>query len=88
MKNKESNWIIAIVIVLAVLLFGGFGFGTNMMGNYRDYGMMGAYWTGGYGYMWIFMMLIWLLVIIALVLGIMWLIRQLHQPNSHNRRKR
>ena len=84
MKNNE-NWIIAVVVVLVVLLFGSFGFG--MMGSYRDYGMMGAY-CGGYGYMGIFMMLIWALVIIALVLGIMWLIRQLQNPNQRNTRRK
>ncbi|OIO81416.1 hypothetical protein AUJ84_01070 [Candidatus Pacearchaeota archaeon CG1_02_32_132] len=93
MKNNE-NWIIAVVVVLVVLLFGSFGFGMmgsyrdyGMMGSYRDYGMMGAY-CGGYGYMGIFMMLIWALVIIALVLGIMWLIRQLQNPNQRNTRRK
>lgn len=80
MNKNESNWVIAVGIVLVILLFGGFGFG--MMGGYSGYGMMGSYWTGGFGFGWIFMILIWILVIIALVLGIMWLVRQLQQPQK------
>lgn len=81
---KDDNTLaggIIIIVVLAVMFFGTFQF--NMMD--RDYGMMGAYWTGGYGFMWIFMMIIWILIVIILVLGIIWLMRQLQ---NDNRRKK
>lgn len=88
MKDNNFAWVIAIVVVLVILLFGGFGFGMGGFGMMQDYGRMGAYWTGGYGFMLIFMMIIWILVIIALILGIMWLIRQLQNPNQRNTRRK
>ena len=77
MKNKDI--IIIIAVVLAILLFGGFG----MMG-FNNYGMMNWMFGSGFGFMWIFMSLIWILVTVALVLFIAWLIKQLENP----RRKR
>ncbi len=81
MKNKESNnaviWTVVGVFVLFLLL-GGFG----MMGfvNYGMGGMMNWMFGAGFGFMWIFGMMIWILVIIALILFIMWLIKQLQSP--------
>ena len=71
-KNNEYNiLIIVIVVILALFLFSGFGmmgFG-GMMGNYSFSGM----WIFG----WIFMTLI----VVALVLFIIWLIKQLQTPS-------
>ena len=76
MKNNE---IIKIIVVVAVLLalFSLFG----MMGT-SSYGMM-----GGFGFMWIFGGLFMTLIIVTLVLGIMWLIRQLQQPLTIKRKR-
>lgn len=54
-----------------------------MMG-YNNYGMGGMmnWMGGGYGTMWIFGSIIWILVIIALVLFIMWLIKQLQNTGK------
>jgi len=78
MKNK--NLIIGILVFALILLFfGGFG---GMMGlwNYGGYGMMGMMY--GYDYSiwtlvfnWIYMVLI----IVALVLLIIWLARQIQK---------
>ncbi len=59
--------IIAVIIVLA-LLFGS----TGMMGYRFGYGMMG-YYGGFYSFGWIIM----LLIIVALVLLIFWLMKQI-----------
>ena len=79
--KDNNNLIIGIVIAVAVfLLLGMFGFG-GMMGS--SYGMMGN-WGYGFGGMWIFGFLFMALILIALVLFIFWLIKQL----QHNNRKR
>ncbi|MBS3070998.1 hypothetical protein J4407_01715 [Candidatus Pacearchaeota archaeon] len=46
---------------------------------YRDYGMMGSYWTYGFGWMGVFMWLIWILVTVTLTLLIIWLIKQIQK---------
>ncbi|NCO17857.1 hypothetical protein COT60_01065 [Candidatus Pacearchaeota archaeon CG09_land_8_20_14_0_10_30_9] len=69
MKNKE---IVIIAVFLAIFLFSGF----EMMG-FNNYGMMNWMFGSGFSFMWIFMSTIWILVIVALVLFIVWLIRQL-----------
>lgn len=70
MKN-EQIWFIVLIVALVAILFGGFGswWGMPMMG----------YWTGGFGFMWIFMILLWILIIVFLVLGIIWLVKQLQK---------
>ncbi len=73
MKN-EHVWLIVILAVLVTLLFGGFGWGGMM-----PWGMMGGYWTGSYSFMWIFMVIIWVLISIALVFGIIWLAKQIQK---------
>ena len=78
--KDNNNLIIGIVIAVAVfLLLGMFGFGGMMPG----YGMMGN-WGYGFGAMWIFGFLFMALILIALVLFIFRLIKQL----QHNNRKR
>ena len=84
--DRNENWVWVLVIVLLVLfLFGGF---SGMMGWRGGYGMMGNYFGSNFGFTWIFMLIIWVLVIIALVLGIMWLTRQLQQPQNQTPRRK
>ncbi|MDP4038980.1 MAG: hypothetical protein Q8P57_00135 [Candidatus Pacearchaeota archaeon] len=84
MKKENDIIIITAVILGLFLIFSGF-----RMAGFGGCGMMG-YWSG-LGFMWIFMTIIWILVIVALVLGIIWLIRQLQnsgEVSRSNRRKR
>ena len=74
--ENENTWIVVVIAILAFFLFGGFGIG---MMPHRDYGQWGAYWTGGWGWMGIFMWLIWLLIIVFLVLGIIWFVKQINK---------
>ena len=71
MKNEALIWIIIVVAVLFIL-FGGFGMGY---GNYG--GMMGMMY-GNYGsgmmfYGWLY----GILVFVALILLIVWLVKQI-----------
>ena len=71
-NNNNNNLLIGIIIVVVVfLLFGMFGFGGwtggCMMGN----------WNYGFGGMWIFGFLFMALILVALVLFILWLIKEL-----------
>jgi len=78
--KENNNLLVGIVVVLAVFLFlGMFGFG-GMMGSY---GMMGD-WGYGLRVMWIFGFLFMTLVLVALVLFILWMIKQL-QGSSRRR---
>jgi len=82
MKNN-NNLIIGIIIAVVVFLFlGMFGFG-GMMGGV--YGMMGN-WGYGFGGMWIFGFLFMTLILVALILFILWLIKQLQNPESGGRK--
>ena len=75
---ENNNLLIGIIIAVAVfLLLGMFGFG-GMMGGY---GMMGN-WNYGLGGMWIFGFLFMTLILVALVLFILWLIKQLQNDNK------
>ncbi|MEK6829985.1 MAG: hypothetical protein AABY15_07755 [Nanoarchaeota archaeon] len=71
MKENMIVWI--GIIVLVVLLFGGFG-GMMGFGN-SGYGMMGY----NYGGMWLFGGLFMILVVVALVLLIAWLVKELQK---------
>ena len=74
--KDNNNLIIGIIIAVAVfLLFGIFGFGGMMGGSY---GMMGN-WGFGFGGMWIFGFLFMTLILVALVLFILWLVKQLQE---------
>ena len=70
MKN-EKILLIAILVILGIILVNSFGFG--------NYGMMSWMFGSGFGFMWIFMFFIWILFIVFLVLGILWLIKQLQK---------
>ena len=68
-KNNEYNILIIVIIAIIILffLFSGFGMGGfgGMMGNYSFSGM------------WIFGFLFMALILVALILFIVWLIKQL-----------
>lgn len=68
---KDNNLLIGAIIVIAVfLVLGMFGFGG------MGYGMMGN-WGYGFGGMWIFGALFMVLILVALILFILWLVKQL-----------
>ncbi len=72
--KDNNNLLIGIVVAVAVfLLLGMFGFGGMMGGGY---GMMGN-WGYGFGAMWIFGFIFMALILVALVLFILWLVKQL-----------
>ena len=74
--KDDNNLLIGIIIAVAVfLLLGMFGFGGMMGGGY---GMMGN-WGYGFGGMWIFGFLFMTLILVALVLFILWLVKQLQE---------
>ena len=76
--KDNNNLIIGIVIAVAVfLLLGMFGFGGIMGG----YGMMGNL-NYGFGGMWIFGFLFMTLILVALILFILWLVKQLQNDNK------
>lgn len=70
MNNHEVTFII-IGAILFVFLVGGTGFGMMGYG-----GMMGGYY-GGFGFMWLFGSIVMVLFTVALVLLILWLVKQL-----------
>ena len=77
--KDNNNLLIGIIIAVAVfLLLGMFGFGGMMGGGY---GMMGN-WGYGFGGMWIFGFLFMTLILVALVLFIIWLVKQLQEDNK------
>ena len=68
--KDNNNLLIGIVIAIAVfLLLGMFGFG----------GMIGGF---GFGSMWIFGFLFMTLILVALVLFILWLVKQLQEDKK------
>ena len=68
---KNDNTIIIVVIVLALFLLGGFG----MMG-FGGCPMLGLGYTGAAS---IFNLIISILIIIAIVLFIIWLVKQIQE---------
>ena len=82
--NKENNT--ALIVIVAVLLFVVMGsFSMMGFGGY-GYGMMGGYY-GGFGGMWLFGWLFTGLIFIALILAIIWLVRQINSPEEKVRRQ-
>jgi len=75
MKNDNNLITLIIVIAAVILLFGGFG--MMGFGNYGSYGGMMGNWGYGFGGMWIFGWLFMVLVSVALVLFIIWMVKQL-----------
>ena len=47
-----------------------------------DYDMMGSFGSGAFVFMWIF----WILILVALVLFIAWLIKQIQEPPRRKRK--
>ena len=77
--KDNNNLIFGIVIAVAVfLLLGMFGFGGMMGGSYGMMGNLGF----GFGGMWIFGFLFMALILVALILFILWLVKQLQSNNS------
>jgi putative membrane protein len=75
MRDGNTGVIVG-AIVLIVLLFGVFGggmMGWGMMGPGHMWGWDGDGWGSWWG---IGMMLVWLLILVAVVLGVIWFIRQ------------
>lgn len=85
MKNNIDNTLtIVLIIFLLVILFGGFG----MMGFGGMGGMMGN-WGFGYGIMPILGPIIMLLITIAIILFIVWVVKQLsHEERRKNGKRR
>ncbi|MEK6852315.1 MAG: hypothetical protein AABX59_00395 [Nanoarchaeota archaeon] len=81
MGKNQTAWIIAGIVALLVLFVvpwgGSWGGVCGMMGNYGTWGMM------GYGFGWIFM----IVILIAAVLLIIWLVQQIQRPQEFRRRK-
>jgi len=76
---ENNNLLIGIVIAVAIfLVFGMFGFGGMMGGGYGMMGNLGY----GFGGMWIFGSLFMILILVALVLFILWLIKQLQDDKK------
>jgi len=74
MKDNNNNLLIGIIIAVVVfLLLGIFVFG-GMMSGFGGYGMMSGL---GFGSMWIFGFLFMTLILVALILFILWLVKQL-----------
>lgn len=73
----EDNQIVLVVIIVAILIFLFGGFGIMGYNNCGTGGMMNWMMGGGFGTMWIVGSLIWILIIVALVLFILWLVKQL-----------
>ena len=67
---KESNDLIIFIIIAVLVIFLFSGFGGMMPG----YGMM-----GGFGGMWIFGFLFMTLILVALILFILWLVKQIEK---------
>ena len=81
MKN-EQILMIAIIIIFVVVLFGLLSPYSMMCYGYYG-GMMSGF--SAFGFMWLFGCLFVLLLIIALVLFIVWLIKQLQRGNHGKR---
>ena len=77
--EDNNNLLVGIIVAVAVFLFlGMFSFG-GMMGS--GYGIMGN-WGYSFGGMWIFGFLFMTLILVALILFILWLVKQLQNDNK------
>ena len=82
MKNEKLIMSISIVLLILITFNGFSSFG--MMNGWNG-GMMNMMYNYGFGGMWLFGWLFMVLIIVALVLFILWLIRQL-QTKDRGRR--
>lgn len=88
-RNQDNTTLIVVLIVLLVLVgflgFGMMGFG-GMMGRYGNTWMcshMGGIWCYWPSFGWVTQVL----VVIALVLFIIWIVRQLKQNGNEGRQE-
>lgn len=82
--NNENNIFLAIIIALLVFLILG-GVGMMSFNSYGGmYGMMNRNYTG-FESMFVFSWLVMILVVIALVLFILWLIKQITGSERRNK---
>ena len=73
--EDNDNLLVGIIVAVAVFLFlGMFSFG-GMMGN----------WGFGFGGMWILGALFMVLILVALILFILWLVKQLQEDKDKRR---
>jgi uncharacterized membrane protein len=80
---KSEHVVVIVVVVLAlVFLFSGFGM-MGFSGNYG--GMMSGFNNFGFGFMWLFGWLFMALLLVALVLFIIWIVKQLQEPQKKRR---
>ncbi len=68
--------LLGFLILIFIAFFVNSFLGTNAS-SLRDYGRCGAYLTYGFGWMGVFMLLIWALIVVLLILGIIWLTKQI-----------
>ena len=86
MEKKEI--VLLVVLGLALLiLFNGFGF-VGCSGYRAGYGGMMGWMFPSFGSMMIFALIFWVLLIAALVLFVMWLVKQLQEPKGRAKGKR
>jgi len=77
MENNEVLLIVGIVLLILIVFYGGGMMGFGVFGS--RYGMMDGFYGGsGFIFGWIFM----LVVLVALVLFIIWLIKQLQNDRK------
>ena len=72
--KKDNTILIIALVVLGLLLLGSFGFGGMMSSSNLGYGMM-----SGFGGMWIFGWLFMILIVVALILFIVWLAKEIQK---------
>jgi len=77
MKDNNNLLIGIIIAVVVFLILGMSGFG-GMMGGYGMMGNLGY----GFGGMWIFGFLFMTIILVALVLFILWLVKQLQEDKK------
>ena len=81
MERNNETLIVIISVLILLILFSGFGmmgFGSFGMGT-----MMNWMFGSNFGFMWIFGIIFWTIIFVALALFILWISRQL--KNSRRR---
>ncbi len=87
MEKQENLVLIIAVVIIALFLFGGVGFG--MMGWGGGYGMMRNwdYGSGGYGFGMLISWIVNLALLVLIIVGIIWFVRQLQTPQRQVKRR-
>ena len=81
MEDKQILNTVLIVLGIFIALFLLPMLGFMGFGHYGIAGMMAGFFFAGF----LFMLLFWVVIIIALVLFITWLIRQLSEGKKHDK---